>query len=155
MKLITEHMGKFLVVATAAVLVLVLLGSIVIPAIQDFSSTVFVGDKNFIDNKQSVTAPQLSCENTEIEMPIGGSVDVFNGISAKSGTGEDLIGQLREDYAKSLGEREHVFIYKINNDRTNTLMPAIDTSAAGEWAVFFLLTDGDEHSTLEVRYFVS
>lgn len=155
MKLITEQMGKFLVVAVATVLVPVLVVSIVVPAIQNFSSTVFVGDTNYYDSKESVTAPRLSCENTEVEVPIGSSVDVFDGISAKSGSGEDLLGQLQADYAKSVGSRECVFVYKINDDRPNTLVSAIDTSAAGEWAVFYLLADGDEHATLEVRYFVS
>lgn len=154
MKLITEHMGKFLVVTVASALVIALIGAIVVPAIQNFSSTVFVGDTNFYDSKESVTAPKLSCENAEVEVSLnGGTVDVLDGISAKSGTGEDLMGQLREDYAKSVGDREHVFIYKINDDRTNTLMP--DINAAGEWAVFYLLSDGDEHATLEVRYTVS
>lgn len=155
MKLITEQMGKFLVVAVATVLVLVLVGTIVVPAIQNFSSAVFVGDTNFYDSKESVTAPRLACETAEVEVPIGSSVDVFNGISAKSGTGADLLGQLREDYGKSVGNRECVFVYKINDDRTNTLASSIDTSAAGEWAVFYLLADGNEHATLEVRYFVS
>ena len=154
MKFIINHLGRFIVVAIVAALVLAFIPGVFLPSMQNLMSDVFVGEKNYIDTTAGLAPPVLSCSSEKVVLAVGDTVDLFSNITAKSSSGENLISQLSNDYAKDLAARKQVFVYRTNFNGANSLASEIDTSEAGKWVVIYLLYDGAEHAILKVPYVV-
>ena len=155
MKFTFNSLGKILVAISAVAVIFVLISAVFIPGVRGFVSNIFPSETNYIDGKYSSVAPKLEASSDKVEVAVGSSVDIFANITAVSSDNEDLKEQLINDYNdKTMEEREHVFIYKINADNTSTLVSAIDPSVAGKWAVIYLLNDNSKDVSLKVSYIV-
>lgn len=149
-----------MVVALAAALVLAFIAASLLPSLRSFVSKSFLDEVNYVEKGRLHSAPSLeyvSNADGVAEIPIGqelGKDALLADITARSSSGEDLTGQLSEDFDKSPADRKHVFVYKINADGSHSLVSNIDTSRSGEWAVFYLLKDGRESAFIKVTYIV-
>lgn len=152
MKLVINNLGKILIVAVVVALFFVLVSSVFIPGIRNFVSDVFPDETNYIDSAEGPTSLTLTCTNEDVQATAGEAIDIFSNITALSGDNENLISQLKDDCEKAVSEREHVFIYKTNEDNTNVLQPQIDSNLRGKWTVFYILKDGSESASLKVTY---
>ena len=152
MKLVMNNLGKFLVVAIAAALVLGFISASLLPSLRTFVSNVFIDETNYVEKGFLLSAPILKSEHSMITVSVGEDVDIFENITATSRSGENLITQLSDDYTKDLSDRSQVFVYRINSDNSNSLADRIDTSSPGNWSVLYLLKDGSGSSVLKVSY---
>ena len=155
MKLIIDSFGKLLVAAVASALIIVLVAGVLIPGVRGFVSDLFPSEKNYEDKAETASAPTLACTNSVVNLSAGSEVDIFENITAQSSENVDLIAQLKDDFAKSVSERRDVFVYKINDDNTNSLVSQIDPTGAGKWIVVYVLTDNSESDSLKVSYTIS
>ena len=156
MKFVIENMVRFLVSVFAAALVLTSVAR-VFPVMQNFFPTAFTREENFVDSDNGVAGPEIISVG-EVLLPAGsGEVDLFNStyINVHSASGSDLMEQLKNDYAKAVGDRDHVFVYKINKDNTNLLCEKIDTSSPGNWMVIYLVSDDKGTASAKISYVVS
>lgn len=156
MKQVVTSLGKFLVVAIAATLVLTFIFSALLPGLRSFVSKAFVNETNYVEKGTSDLDPILVCSSERVDVPVNKEAKeaIFENITAQSRSGVDLLSQLSDDYDKDLADRTQVFVYKINADGSNTLMDELDTSRSGEWVVFYLLKDGKGSALLKVPYSV-
>lgn len=154
LKQIVNSVGRFLVVAVVATIILTLIASVLLPSLRSFFSDAFIAETNYVEKGNRPSAPTLTCSSEKISLTVGETVDLFSNITAKSSSGEDLMVQLTEDYAKSVEERDQVFVYKVNGDESHTLVSEIDASRSGNWVVFYLIKDGKENALLKVPYTV-
>lgn len=155
MKLVINNLGKFLVVAIAAALVLVFISASLLPSLSEFVSKAFVAETNYVEQSNLSSAPILKSEFSHVNVAKGENVDIFEHIVATSQNGENLISQLSDDYQKDVSQRKQVFVYRLNSDNTNKLVSSIDTSTVGNWAVFYLLEDGLGSALLKITYSVT
>ena len=154
MKTISTALGKFIIVAAAAVLIFAFITSALMPYVRDYFSVMFPKEQNYIISEGNPAALTLSCSSDVIKFPVGSGVNIFANITAKTSDNENLISQLTEDYAKDVNERTQVFVYKINSDGSAVLSEQIDTSVKGEWTVLYIIKNNSEIASLKVTYMI-
>lgn len=155
MKAVVNNLGKALLAVIVVALAVILISSIMLPGVRDFVGTVFPDETNYVDRSHTSSELTLSCASEIVSVAKGDTADIFTGITALSKDNENILSQLTEDYEKPVEEREHVFIYKLNDDNSSKLVSKIDTSVGSRWAVFYLLNDTAESVSLKVIYTVN
>lgn len=155
MKFVVENMIRFLVTVFAVALVLTAVGGLFVPVLSAYFPNMFYGEKNFTDSSGG-SGPVITCRS-EVYIPLDKTVDLFDTsiIFAQSSSGDELNSQLEADFEKDVADRDHVFVYKVHADNTNTLCAEIDTSVAGRWIVVYLVADDGGNASAQITYIVN
>lgn len=151
MKLIVNHLGKIVIALVITSLSLTLLFGILVPALRDNVPSMLPDERNYVVNETGEGKPTLTSSAESVTVSVNAYLNIFSRITALSCDGENIISQLKDDYARPLNERTKVFVYEVTHG-PRVLANEINTSYPSKWVVFYILDDGDYVNTLSVTY---
>lgn len=151
MKLISTTLGRIIVSAAVAIIILSCFASSFMPTIADFTAKVFPIEKNY----KITGSPEA--------FPVSLTDDVFVKTTGDTISEWEIFSKLTGDET-IISENTKVFIYKVYKDGSTVLVDEIDSKPevdgnseinsvdSKNWAVFYVMKNGDESAVLKANY---
>ena len=171
MKLLNTTLGRILVSSAVAVIVLSSMAVYLLPSIKEFTAMVLPVERNFESRPTIAFDTILDYKSKDnyredvvelvVDLPpeedntdnFNSEEDIFDIFVVSDSDDQALLDELKADYRQEpYSKRTKVFVYKINKQGYTFLVDKINPSVEGEWAVIYIINDGDQRATLRVDY---